>query len=186
MNIDIELTNIDSIVGNKNINTAAMVTTLSHLDSAILGISWPGNKWIDVPCGDGTTARVLKNPDEAFELYGKEWNTKFKVVIDLLNQAKGSADVEVGNKIVKLFDNLNYVEATLREMYKNSYLTFAATPCKEESQKEKRIMDRIITAASLLLAGLKVMIDSQGVKDLDALNNQILKIIDKITSMIIN
>jgi hypothetical protein len=177
---------MDYVMDNKNINPAAMVTTLSYIDTKMLGFSWPGGDWKEVDCGDGTTAQVLKNPEKAFELYGKEWNTKFNVVIDMLNKAKASADVELGNKIVKLFDNLNYVEAMLREMYKNSYLTFAATPCKEESQKEKRRMDKIITAASLLLMGLKVMIDSNGIKDIDALNDQVLKIIDKITSMIIN
>lgn len=185
MEKDVAKLNMDYILDSKNVNPSAMVTTLSNMDAKLLGVSW-GSDWKQVDCGDGTTAQVLKNPEKAFEIYAKEWNTKFNVVIDLLKQAKASADTDLSNKIVKLFDNLNYVEATLREMYKNSYLTFAATPCKEESQKEKRKMDRIITAAGLLLMGLKVMIDSNGIKDIDALNDQVLKIIDKITNMIIN
>jgi hypothetical protein len=70
-------------------------------------------------------------------------------------------------------------------MYKNSYLTFAATPCNEKSQEEKRAMDRIIAAASLSLIGLKTMAESVNANDLDNINNEALKIIDRITSMII-
>lgn len=81
----------------------------------------------------------------------KEWSNRFNVVLDLLNQIKVQANDDLNNKIVKLFDNLGNVETTIREMYKNAYLTFAAAPCKEKAQEEKRAMDRIIVAASLSL-----------------------------------
>lgn len=172
-----------SILHRNGMNPGAMAATLSNLDvSQSFGLT---DKWTEVKCQDGTKARILKNPDDAFEIYAKDWNTKFSVIIDLLNQAKAEGNSEVNSKIVKLFDNLSYVESTLREMYKNSYLTFAATPCNEKSQEEKRAIDRIIVAASLSLIGLKTMAEKTNATNLDNINYEILKIIDKITNMII-
>jgi hypothetical protein len=152
------------------------------------------DKWTEIKCEDGTKARILKNPEEAFELYAKEWSNKFSVVADLLNQAKVQGNDDLNSKIVKLFDYLSNVEATLREMYKNAYLTFAATPCKEKAQEEKRAMDRIIVAASLSLLSLKTMIEGISVQtvtassaslNVDSIYTETLKLIDKITTMII-
>jgi hypothetical protein len=67
-------------------------------------------------------------------------------------------------------------------MYKNAYLTFAATPCNEKAQEEKRKMDRIISAASLHLVSLKIVIE--GVKDHNEMHNQFLKVIDRIIDLI--
>ncbi len=90
-------------------NPGANATTLSYLDvGKSFGLL---DKWTEVQCLDGTKARILKNPADAFELYAKEWTTKFHVVVDILNQVKVEGDAEVSNKIVKLFDNLNYVDA---------------------------------------------------------------------------
>jgi hypothetical protein len=168
----------------EGMNPGANATTLSYLDvpSKSFGLL---DKWTEVPCSDGTKARILKNPADAFELYAKEWTAKFNVVVDILNQVKAEGNAEVSNKIVKLFDNLNYVDATLREMYKNAYLTFAATPCSETSQKEKQRMDRVIAAIALSLVGLKVMIEANGTKNIDNLNLEVLKLIEKITNALI-
>lgn len=173
-------------------NPSAMATTLSYLDVAQSYGAF--DKWTEVKCEDGTKARILKNPEDAFELYAKEWSSKFSVVVDLLNQVKVQGDSDVNNKIVKLYDNLSNVEAVLRDMYKNAYLTFAATPCEEKAQEEKRAMDRIIVASSLSLLSLKIMIEGKGVQaatasgasvNLDSIYNETLKLVDKITNMII-
>jgi hypothetical protein len=167
----------------EGMNPGANATTLSYLDTAkSFGLL---DKWTEVECSDGTKARILKNPADSFELYAREWTTKFNVVVDILNQVKAEGNAEVSNKIVKLFDNLNYVDATLREMYKNAYLTFAATPCSESSQKEKQRMDRVIAAIALSLVGLKVMIEANGTKNIDNLNSEVLKLIEKITNALI-
>lgn len=187
--------NAGSLLYAKGMNPGAMAATLSYLDiSQSYGLL---DKWTEVKCEDGTKARILKNPEDAFELYAKEWSTKFNAVVDLLNKAKVQGAADINNKIVKLFDNLNYIEATLREMYKSAYLTFAATPCKEESQKEKRAMDRIIISASLSLMVFKMILENKMVANdeklmpeakssekFDNLDNEMLKLMDKIISMI--
>jgi hypothetical protein len=181
-----------SLLHAKGMNASAQAATLSYLDTSQSFGAF--DKWTEVKCEDGTKARILKNPEDAFELYAKEWSNKLNVVVDLLNQAKVQGSDDLNSKIVKLFDNLGNVEATLREMYKNAYLTFAATPCKEKAQEEKRAMDRIIVAASLSLLSFKTMIENKGVQgvsattgstNVDSIYNETLKLIDKITSMII-
>jgi len=169
------------ILSAEGMNRGATAATLSYIsDIRILGLL---DKWTEVTCSDGSKARVLKDPADAFELYAKEWSTKFNVVIDLLNQIKTNGDVVVTGKVVKLFDNLNYINAALQEMYKNSYLTFAATPCSESSQEEKRRMDRIIAAIGLSLIGFKVLLEDPNGK-IDSVNAEILKLIDRIINMI--
>jgi hypothetical protein len=143
------------------------------------------DKWTVVKCRDGTKALILKNPDDAFELYAKGWNNKFDAIVDVLNETKAGGNAEINSKISKLFDNLDYVNATLREMYKNAYLTFAAMPCIEKAQEEKRAIDRIVVAACLSLISFRMIIEKNP-RDLDALNDEILKLIERITSMIIN
>jgi hypothetical protein len=106
---------IGNLLQSTDYNRGAMATTLSYLNaSKSYGLF---DKWMEVECDDGTKARILKNPNDAFQIYATEWSTKFNAVADVLNQVKVEADAEVNNKIAKLFDNLNYVEATLREMY---------------------------------------------------------------------
>lgn len=175
--------NVALSLDNDKYNQGATAATLSNLsDSNLFSVL---DKWTEVRCNDGSIARILKDPKEAFEIYAKEWSSKFNVVIDLLSQAKVEGGAEVNNKITKLFDNLNYVEATLREMYKNSYLTFASTPCSEKAQEEKRKMDRIILTASLSLMSFKIMLDAKDNQSLDDLNNEILKLVEKISVMIL-
>jgi hypothetical protein len=180
-----------SLLHASAMNPSAMAVTLSHLDiSQSFGAF---DQWIEVKCEDGTKVRILKNPEDAFELYAKEWSNRFNVVLDLLNQIKVQANDDLNNKIVKLFDNLGNVEATLREMYKNAYLTFAATPCKEKAQEEKRAMDRIIVAASLSLLSLKIRIEhhasdqpvtaSSAFLKVSSIYDETLKLINKIMTM---
>ena len=82
-------------------------------------------------------------------------------------------------KIVKLYDNLNYVNAALSEMYKNAYLTFAATPCSESSQKEKQKMDRIVAAIGLSLVSIKMLLETGGASSVDKVSDEVVKLIDK-------
>jgi hypothetical protein len=163
-------------------NRGAAAATLSYLDDVrLLGI---GDKWKEISCPDGSKALVLKNPADAFQLYAKEWTGKFGVVVDTLNQLKVGADAEVKNKIVKLFDNLNYVNAALQEMYKNSYLTFASTPCSEPAQEEKRRMDNVLAVIGLSLISVKLILENSDGKSLDRVNEEILKLIDRVATMI--
>jgi hypothetical protein len=67
-------------------NPGAMAVTLGNLDiSQSFGLT---DKWTEVKCEDGTKARILKNPEDDFELYAKDWNSKFNLIVDLLKQAK--------------------------------------------------------------------------------------------------
>lgn len=70
-------------------------------------------------------------------------------------------------------------------MYKNAYLTFAATPCSLASQKEKQKMDRIVAAISLSLIGLKIMLEGDGADKFEKVNSELMKLIDKLTNMIL-
>jgi len=180
-----EIKDIDDL-HKSEYNSAALAVTLSHLkdelpESASQTRGW-FDDWTDVECTDGTKARVLKEPEKAFELYATEWTAKFKLITDLLERHKVNVDTEFSNNIVSLFNNLDYVQATLREMYKNAYLTFAATPCNEKAQEEKRRMDRIISAASLHLVSLKIMIEVT--KEHSEMASQFMKVIDRIIDLI--
>jgi hypothetical protein len=163
---------------------AALAVTLSSLSSQMSEVDTRGwfDDWTDVKYADGTKARVLKKPEKAFEFYATEWTTKFKLVTDLLDQARANVDAEFSKKIVSLFNNLDYIQATLRDMYKNAYLTFAASPCNERAQEEKCKMDRIISAAGLHLVSLKIVFE--GAKDHNEMYNQMLKMIDTIINLI--
>jgi hypothetical protein len=170
------------ILAEEGVNRGAAAATLSYMgDVRALGLL---DKWREVTCPDGSKARVLKDPTDAFELYAKEWTTKFDVVLNTLNQLNVSAGAEVKSKIVKLFDNLNYVNAALQEMYKNSYLTFASTPCSESAQQEKRRMDRIIAAVGLSLVSIKLILDNSEGSNLDRINDEIIKLIDRVVTML--
>jgi hypothetical protein len=168
------------VLQSNELNPGARAATLGNLKLESLEIFGIGDKWKEVKCPDGSKAQILKNPDDAFPLYATEWTTKFTAVADLLNQAKINADVAVSNKIDQLFNNLNYVEATLREMYKNSYLTFSATPCSEKSQEEKRRMDRFILVASLNLVNFKMILEIKEPKNLDAITGEVTKLIENL------
>jgi hypothetical protein len=168
--------------GNK-VNPGAAATALHYLDSPkSFGIF---DDWSTVTCPDGTEARILKSPLKAFQYYAKEWTSKFSFVVDVLDKIKVGAQPEVQSKIVKIFENLNYVNGALQEMYKNAYLTFAATPCSLASQKEKQKMDRIVAAISLSLIGLKIMLEGDGADKFEKVNSELMKLIDKLTNMIL-
>ena len=168
-----------------NTNAGVLATSLHYLSDykKTLGF-W--DKWVEVKCPDGTTARILKDPVDAFKYYAKEWTTKFEFVLNLLNEDKLTMKPEIQNKIVKIFENLNYVNGAIQEMYKNTYLTFAANPCLLSSQKEKQRMDRIVAAISLSLIGLKVMLEGGEADKYEKVNQQLLKLIDKFTEMILS
>lgn len=171
------------LLRDPSINPGAAAATLSYLESSrSFGLF---DKWTEVKCPDGTKARILKNPGDAFDIYAKEWTSKFSFVFDLFEKNKVNVTADVNNKIVKLFENLNYVDATLREMYKNAYLTFAATPWLESSQKEKQKMDKIVAGIGLSLIGLKMLIEGDGLKSLAKVSEEIIKLIDKLTSMVL-
>ena len=170
------------ILSAQDMNKGAASATLSNIGN--YKALWIGDKWREVTCSDGTKARVLKDPADAFELYAKEWTGKFGIVLDAVNNMKISADAEAKSKIVMLFDNLNYVNAALQEMYKNTYLTFAATPCSESAQAEKRRMDRIISAIGLSLVSVKLILDNADGHNIDKVNEQVLKLVDRIISML--
>lgn len=170
------------LLAQHGMNRGAAAATLSYLgDARVLRVF---DKWKEISCPDNSKALVLKNPGDAFQLYAKEWTGKFSVVIDILKQLEVSADAEVKNKIVRLYDNLNYVNAALQEMYKNSYLTFAATPCNPSAQEEKRRMDNILAVIGLSLISVKLVLDNSDGANLDRVNQEVLKLIDRVVTML--
>ena len=182
----IDSDNIYDIVYYKGMDARAMATTFYNLDTSKLDVQSYGvfDKWKEVKGPNGKKILVLKNPEDSFGLYAKEWTAKFNVIIDLLNKASINAGAEIGNKIIQLTTGLNTVATVLRENYKSSYLTFAATAWDEKSQEEKRKMDRINTVTTLHLAVIEMMLGNKATQDLDKVNQEIMKLIDKITDMI--
>lgn len=173
------------MLSNKLFDMGAIKASANSFGTSSSGLNLFGDEWKDVECENGKKARILKEPTKAFEIYGKEWSIKVKALTNVLEQIKVNAAVDVQKKITSLFDNLTYVEASLREMYKNSYLTFAATPCEEKSQEEKRRMDRVIGASTILLTGFKMMVESTETKDFDKVILKFLEITEKIANMIL-
>ena len=181
MTEDVAITDIEKLMGRADVNRRALSATLYGISLPFLTTLW--GKFTSVSCKDGSTAFILKNPQEAFEIYGKEWKAKLKIAADVLNKIKAEGDLEFSNKIVTIFENLNYVEATLREMYKNSYLTFVGNPCSKDNQEAKRKADKIIAAASLFLLTIKILAETQ--KNLEAVNDEIIKMLNKLIDLIL-
>lgn len=176
---------IYDLLHDGNVNSGVLVTTLHYLNDANRNLGY-FDKWVNIKCPDGTTGRILKDPLDAFKYYATEWTTKFEFVLKILENDQVTVKPEVQNKVVKIFENLNYVNGAIQEMYKNTYLTFAATPCLLSSQKEKQKMDRIVAAISLSLIGLKVMLEGGEADKYEKVNEQLLKLIDKLTEMILS
>jgi hypothetical protein len=177
---------IGNILGNKLMNSGATLATISNLDKEQLDtLLQVKDKWVEISCSDGSKAFILRNFGDAFEIYGNEWNTTFGNVTDHLNQLKSNADSESSNKLDRILNNLNDIHTALMKAYNSAYLTFAAKPCDNESQDVKHRMDRTIVTASLLLLGIKASLDPKDVKNLDEINNRVLKLIDKITDSLI-
>jgi hypothetical protein len=174
---------IYGLLHEENTNPGVLATTLHYLSDYKRTFGF-WDKWVEIKCPDGTTGRILKDPADAFKYYAKEWTTKFEFVLKLLNEDQVTVKPEIQNKIVKIFENMNYVNGAIQEMYKNTYLTFAANPCLLSSQKEKQKMDRILSAISLSLIGLKVMLEGGEADKYEKVNQQLLKLIDKLTEMI--
>jgi hypothetical protein len=175
------------LIHKRGYNPSAMASTLGSLSRDETRKFWSawGKEWTEVECGNGEKALVLKNPTKAFEFYGKEWSAKFSGIVDVLQQAKAEVTGEASNKIEQLFKNLDYVNGALREMYYNHYLTFMATPCSEKAQSEKHWMDRMVGAATMSLVTFRMVLESTGTKDLDKLNEQLIKLTEKISDMML-
>ncbi len=73
----------------------------------------------------------------------------------------------------------------LREMLQERILDFCCQLMSESSQREKQRMDRVIAAIGLSLVALKVMLEANGAKSMDNLNSQVLRLIEKITDVLI-
>jgi hypothetical protein len=183
-----ELTDMDtfeSLVNNSGYNPSAIATSVYNSNFPILKERTTTTKrflgkWKDVDCPDNTKARILKNPNESFEFYASQWKTNLEAIFRLFGQGNAKGKFERSQEAQKLYDNLGYVEATLREMYKSSYLTFAATPCDPKAQDEKRRMDRIIAIAAVYLLSLKIKIEKIGTQDMKSLIDEVDRTVDKI------
>jgi hypothetical protein len=166
---------IQEMMGRADVNKMSLSTSLLGLDIESFGRLF--GELTEVHCPDKSSAFILKNPGKAFETYAKEWSAKVKVVADVLDKVKASADADVSSKIVSIFENLNYVEASLREMYKNAYLTYLGDPCGKESQEAKRNADKVISFAAMYLLTIKIYAENQ---KLDDVNKELLKMLDEI------
>jgi len=172
-------------------NPSAMAASFSYIDEKAFQKFGLFDEWTEVKCQDGSKALILKNPSKAFDIYAKEWSSKFNGLVDVANQVKIDASGEVNSKIVKLFDNLGSIEALLREMYKNSYLTFAASPCSERAQNAKSKMDNILIAIGASLLVIKLNLEN-GSKDpasisanIDKVNTEVMNLISKIGDLVL-
>jgi hypothetical protein len=167
-------------------NPSAMAASYAYMDETAFQQFGFFDEWVEIKCQDGSKALVLKNPNKAFDIYAKEWSTKVNGLVDVANQVKVEASTDINSKIVKLFDNLGSIEAILREMYKNAYLTFAASPCSEKAQDSKIKMDKIlmVIGASILLCKLNLENSSKDPASLSAnvekINTDVINLISKI------
>jgi len=172
-------------------NPGAMATAYAYLDEKAFQQFGMFDDWVEVKCQDGSKALVLKNPNKAFDIYAKEWTTKVNGLVDVANQVKVDGGADINNKIVKLFDNLGSIEAMLREMYKNAYLTFAGSPCNEKAQDSKIKMDKILVVigTSILLCKLNLENSSKDPASLSAsvekINTDVINLIGRIGDLVL-
>jgi hypothetical protein len=180
---------IIKLMNKPEINKQSLVVTLSGL-----GIidKWDKlwDEYIEVKCDDGTTARVLKKPSKSFQIYAKEYNIRLKGALNALDKLKANVSVDIGTRVEILYKNLNNINATLRTMYQNSYITFAARPCQKEFQEAKLKADKIINAAGIYMITVQMMIENLIGKDpetiksgLDDIYKKIIEILDKLITL---
>ena len=107
-----EKSDIMNLMSRRDVNKSALVTTLDGINLIVWDELW--DKYTTVNCQDGSKAFILKDPLKAFEIYGREWDSKLKIVLEVFNKLKAEGEIELKKKIEKIFENLNYIEATLR------------------------------------------------------------------------
>jgi len=44
------------------------------------------SEWLDVPCPDGSTVRILKNSNDTFTMYAEDWTKEANNTINLLEK----------------------------------------------------------------------------------------------------
>jgi hypothetical protein len=180
---------IIKMMNRPEINRQSFAVTLSNLD---IIDKWDKlwDEYIEVKCDDGTTAPVLKKPSKSFEIYAKDYSIRFNAALNALNNLQANLSVDVGTRIEILYKNLNNINATLRMMYQNSYITFAARPCQKEFQEAKLKADKIINAAGIYMITVQMMIENLIWKDpetiksgLDDIYKKIIEILDKLITL---
>ena len=83
-------------------NPSAMADSISYMDETTFQKCGLFDEWTEVKCQDGLKALVLKNPSKAFDIYAKEWSSKFNGLVDVANQVKIDASSEVNYKSSKI------------------------------------------------------------------------------------
>lgn len=110
-------------------------------------------EWLDVPCPDGSRVSILKDSNDAFTKYAQDWTKEVNNTVDLLERTgkeEKNSDVD-NNKIENIVGSIRDIDNDFRELYMESYSTFAARPCDTELRKLRDDMEIAINSAATYL-----------------------------------
>jgi hypothetical protein len=91
-----------------------------------------GSKWEKVPCVDGSTRNILKNPQEIYKITYPDWEAKITGMVDILNKGKIDANANVKKTTDSIVKDLNQTYASMQSQYCQAYLAYCANPCSSE------------------------------------------------------
>jgi len=112
-------------------------------------------------CPDGSPVAILKNLDKAFPLFAKEWSTTVGIVIEGLKKLTAKLGVDLKQRIVKLYENLDQINGDLATHYRATYVEFAARPCDPISVENLRKQNENIRKATFTLREIQFEVEKE-------------------------
>jgi hypothetical protein len=137
-----------------------------------------------IKCPDGNLVLILKDPNKAFETYGKSFKINVQAIIDFLKNLKAKPIVDVDKKIEPIFASLGSVEFTMREMFKSAYIFYTTNPCDEKFKDFLRKAYEDISNAANKLQTIKTMLDALIKMKPEEIKVELDTIIDKIKEIL--
>lgn len=107
-------------------------------------------------CPDGSPVLVLKNLDKAFKTFVKEWDSTIGVVIERLKGFAAKVGIDVKQKVVNFYQNLDRINKDLRDHYTMNYITWATRPCDKESAEILRKANEKVSESTFALRRLQI------------------------------
>jgi len=131
-------------------------------------------------CPDGTPYTVLKHPENAFKIFGSNWDATIGVTLDKLKGLAGKVGIDIKKRVTTLYDGLDGINGFLAQSFNASYLTYSTRPCDPTSVDALRKSTATLQAATGILIAIKMESSriNPDVNRLEDLQSQLLKVVN--------
>lgn len=124
-----------------------------------------------IHCGPNKTEphNILKNPNNAFLVYAKDFQINLKATINLLDKYKVSIlDLNTKNSIVSFREKLNSDGIQIENLLKTNYLAYWSAPCDNVVRDKFFNLQEIIAKSTFELQSLRarLSINSIDIKEI--------------------